>query len=276
MQENSREALVAGLRQRLSVETYPRLTVLAALIVSGGGAALFSALGLHAHLSSMPVRYFCAVVVGYALFLSCIRAWIAFERRRIVEPGGRTRFRGSGPGNGASIADFVPDLDMMPGRGAASRGAANLFAGGQSGGAGGGAEWAAIASDSAGTSESGSRLGDAAGGVVSHVSDALDSDELMWLAAALAAALGGLLAVFWIIYIAPVLLAEVALDAALVGTAYGRLRQQDLESWTTAVVRRTWIPATALAAMMTLAGWALQHVAPGAHSIGAVVRKVLG
>jgi hypothetical protein len=88
-------------------------------------------------------------------------------------------------------------------------------------------------------------------------------------------ALAGLLAVAFVVYWAPVLLAEVALDAALVGTAYGRLRREDRGYWATTALRQTWAAAAVLVAFMAMLGFALQQVAPEALSIGDVIRRVL-
>jgi hypothetical protein len=269
--------LVERLGRRLSAEQYPRLTILAALTVSGGCAATFSALGLHAGLLSMPLRYGLSVLVGYAVFLGCIRIWIGYERRKLDRRA--ASLRSDSPGSALDLVDLVPDVDLAPGR-VAARGAANLFGGGTSGGAGGGAEWAAVMppmpADAVPDTNSGSAVGAGAHHVVGSLGDMLDGDDVAWLLVAIGAALGGLLAICWIVYVAPVLLAEVALDAAVVSTAYRRLRGQDIESWMTAVFRRTWIPASVLAVMMTLAGYALHRVAPAAHSIGGVLRHLVG
>ena len=66
-----------------------------------------------------------------------------------------------------------------------------------------------------------------------------DLDELWWLAVAAVAAAAGLLAVGFVVYSAPVLLAEVELDAALVGAVYRKLRREDQGYWaTTALLAR--------------------------------------
>jgi hypothetical protein len=79
----------------------------------------------------------------------------------------------------------------------------------------------------------------------------------------------------YVIYIAPLLLAEVALDAALVSAAYRRLRKEDVGHWTGAVFRRTWVPAVILVTFMFVAGYAAQRIAPEARSIGGVIRALV-
>ncbi len=266
----TRDAIVAQLQRRLSAESYPRLTVLTALTVSGGVAFLVSAGGLRAGVNMMPVRYFLATFVGYLAFLGCIWAWIGYERRRLGTDG-QAGLTQSGSRGSIDFGDVIPDVDLVPGRGGGTGAPLNLFAGGRGGGGGGGAVWAGPTME---TTEPASSLSKGAGSAVEKVAGAIDLDDLKWILLALAAALGGLIAVCWVIYVAPLMLAEVALDAALVSTAYSRLKQKDRESWTSAVLRRTWLPALALVAMMTLMGWALQKAAPDAHSVGAVLRSV--
>ena len=103
----------------------------------------------------------------------------------------------------------------------------------------------------------------------------LDVDEAWFIVLAILCALGGLIAIAYVVYIAPVMLAEVALDAALVSTVYRRLRREDAEWWAISVLRRTWLPAAALTLFVAAGGFALQQVAPDARSIGGVVQELL-
>jgi hypothetical protein len=102
----------------------------------------------------------------------------------------------------------------------------------------------------------------------------IDLDDGIFIVIAILAALGGVACIAYVIYIAPLLLAEVALDAALVSAAYRRLRQEDAGHWTGAVLRRTWVPAAFLVIFMSGAGFAAQRIAPDARSIGDVVRTL--
>lgn len=121
-------------------------------------------------------------------------------------------------------------------------------------------------------SESSDGLLDAA----SHGFDwSFDLDDLWWLALIAVAAAAGLVAMAFVVYAAPVLLAEVALDAALVGTVYRRLRREERGYWATTALRRTWMSAAVLVAFMAVLGFALQQLAPDAVSIGDVIRRVL-
>lgn len=102
---------------------------------------------------------------------------------------------------------------------------------------------------------------------------ALDLDEGWWVVAALLLLVTSATVIAYVIYIAPLMLAEIALDAALVSTLYGRLRSQDRGHWAGALLRYTWKPAVLLIASMAVVGFAMQLVAPGADSIGDVVAR---
>ena len=99
----------------------------------------------------------------------------------------------------------------------------------------------------------------------------LDLDELWFVVLALACALGGLLTIGYIVSVAPLLLAEVALDAALFTAVYRRLHERDASHWAATTLRRTAIPAMVLVVFVGLAGFALERIAPDAQSIGGVV-----
>jgi hypothetical protein len=75
---------------------------------------------------------------------------------------------------------------------------------------------------------------------------------------------------------APVLLAEVALDAAIISVLYRRLRRDEQGYWLTTVLRRTWVPAAVLVVFAFLTGFALQQAAPQARSIGGVIQSIAG
>jgi hypothetical protein len=102
----------------------------------------------------------------------------------------------------------------------------------------------------------------------------LDLDDFAWLLVAVACALGGLFAIAYVVYIAPVLLAEVALDAALVSALYRRLRRDEAGNWLTTVLARTWAPAFVILVLASATGFALEKAAPDARSIGGVIRSL--
>jgi hypothetical protein len=74
------------------------------------------------------------------------------------------------------------------------------------------------------------------------------------------------------VYYAPLLLAEVALDAALVTGIYRRLRRQDTRHWLGSAIRHTWKPAAAVAVCLYVIGVVVQWAVPSARTIGGVLR----
>jgi hypothetical protein len=103
-----------------------------------------------------------------------------------------------------------------------------------------------------------------------------DLEGLFVILLVLLLALGGLFAIGYVVYAAPALLAEVMLDAAIVASVSKKLNPDESRWWAGGVVSRTVFPAAALVFCVSLAGYAFSLVAPDAHSIGGVVRELLG
>jgi hypothetical protein len=76
----------------------------------------------------------------------------------------------------------------------------------------------------------------------------------------------------FLVYAAPILFAEVILDAAIVGGLMRRLRGVEPQSWAVGAIRRTWLVAVGLAVVLAVLGWAMATVVPGARSLGDVLR----
>ena len=244
----SRADLVRRLSHELSESTSPRLHLLVIVSLAGLAAFLTSVLLLWSPaevFELMAPRYAVAVVAGYGVFLLLIRAWIALQRP--PGDGDLSWLDWVEPGDVTDLVEVLPDAT------------ARQFAGGRSGGGGASDQWASPRSMS----------------VESDSSWGFDLDDgVFWLIAAAACVVGGGLAIAYVLYTAPILLAEVALDAAIVSALYRRLRHDQRGYWLTTAVRRTWGPALILVAFAFVAGVALQYVAPSARSIGAVMQSV--
>lgn len=79
-------------------------------------------------------------------------------------------------------------------------------------------------------------------------------------------------AVFSLISLAPVLFAELLVDAALAGGLYRHVRRIDRERhWLKTAVARTGWRFAAVAAIAAVVGWGIAHALPGADSIGALL-----
>jgi hypothetical protein len=240
----TRANLVERLETRLRAESFPRLIMTAVVSIAGGVAFLCSAVTLWAGVDSMALRYGLAAVTGYLAFGAVLRAWIGWRRSWLDH-----------------VVDLpTPDVDLAVGDAASS--GASLFTGGRSGGGG------ASASFSSGPSAS------TKDGAWSKVIDA-DADERIWLVVlALVLAFSALVAVAFVVYSAPVLLTEVAIDAGVMSGVYRSVRRHDDGHWVGAVWRRTWLPALAVIVCVSVAGHLLQLAVPDANSIGDVIRAL--
>jgi hypothetical protein len=100
----------------------------------------------------------------------------------------------------------------------------------------------------------------------------LDEGIFLVVLAAVAAVILG--AAFYVIYLAPLLLAEVLVDGVLLVGFYKRLKGPEPEHWSLCAIRRTWIPAIIVAVTFFFAGVIFQSLAPDARSIGGVWKSV--
>jgi hypothetical protein len=246
-QQLTREDAIARVRAAIA-RGYPRAVVLFILALSGGVAFLFSAGTLRLGFEHMGVRYLLAALVGYAAFLLLIRAWITYRRgfdddgdSAVDVADAASNFAGDGShGNGLSTQEHPP---------------VEMFAGGRSGGGGAGATWGKSS-------------------VVESSALDFDADELWPVVLAVICTIGALFALVYVVWAAPLLLAEIALDAAVVGGLYRRLRREDARHWLDAALRRTWMPAAAISLTLMTVGFAAQWAVPTAQSIGDVVREL--
>jgi len=73
---------------------------------------------------------------------------------------------------------------------------------------------------------------------------------------------------------APLLIAEVFIDAFIVTVLYRRLRTAQKENWLGTALRRTWVPALLVALALSAGGWALEQMAPGSRSAGKALKEL--
>lgn len=101
----------------------------------------------------------------------------------------------------------------------------------------------------------------------------IDADLLGVVIVALIALAGLLFAAVSIVSIAPLLLAELAVDAALAAGLYRHVRNLDRQRhWLTTALARTLWRFAAVAVLAAAAGAAIQWLVPGADSIGDLFR----
>lgn len=215
--------------------------------LTGGFGLLSSFLLLHLGVDTMALRYPLALACAYGFFLFLIWLWLRTNAQDYLD---------------------APDLtDLLPGR---TSGFADISGGGGDfggGGASGSFDASAAPLDAPLEGSSGSSLG-----VVKDAAEAVtDADEFTIPLVVIALAVGIAVASLYIVYIAPVLFAEVLLDGALSYVLLRRLRKQDRRHWIASAFRRTLWPFIGTALFLMVVGAAMSAYAPGAHSLGQVM-----
>lgn len=249
----TRRDRIARARRRLLEETSPRLhmALIVAMTAIIGWVASFVLLRLG--LDSMAIRYPLATGVAYIGFLGLIWLWLR-----------------SNASDYTDVVDLSSDLLMQVPDAGHSGG---LFSQSVSGGggqfAGGGASggWdSAIADD---TTALDGVDGDSLGEALGSVSDA---DEMTIPLVVVFLLIGLAFASFYVIYVAPLLLAEVMVDGAIAYAFFRHMRGLDPHHWLSSAMRRSVVPFALTAAFLSVTGLAMAHYAPDAHSIGGVVK----
>jgi hypothetical protein len=241
-----RLAAVRKLSNHLQRFGWPRLEM--SLIVAATGVSGFfaSLLLLAMGVEQMWQRYPLAVGVAYVVFLLELWAWM--------------HLRGEYDG---------PDVDIYLDHNVAGNAHDTLLGhGGDFGGGGATGSFDAPEPTDA-IADSFSTVGD-----VADVGGAADGEgcAIVIVLLVVVALVGGLLlTAVYLVYGAPVLLAELLVDGALSYGLYRKLRQQDRGFWLVTAVRRTGKVFLLTAAFLSAAGAALAWHHPGAHSLGEVM-----
>ena len=231
----TRATAVHRMRERLLREGFPRIQMF--ILVSLTGLAGFGAsvAMLAAGVETMALRYMLAMGIAYIVFLLLLWIWL------------RT-----------SAADYI-DLAAQGDGGSAGADGGD-FAGGGGSFDGGGASANADFGDS--TVEA------AGGGPLDVIGQA---DEGAIPLAVILLALGIALSSLFVIWSAPVLFAEILVDALLAAGLYRRLRVMDPRHWMIAALKRTLVPFILTTLALGSAGWGMQAYAPHARSLGDVL-----
>jgi hypothetical protein len=218
-----------------------------ALIVSATGCAAFlsSFILLHVGTTSMAVRYPISIVVAYVVFLLLLRLWLRFQKPRPPK------------NDSIDVLDLPVDLivDLFD-----SASSSTVPTSGDFGGGGAGGSWHAGASTSHGSVSAGS----SGGGI------GVDPDfgEGCLVIIAVLAIVAGALATFYVVWIAPSLLAEILFDGFIAAGFYRQMKRLEKRHWSRAAIRRTIVPALLALLFFSIGGWVMQRAAPKARSIG--------
>jgi hypothetical protein len=214
--------------------------------LTGGFGLLASFTMLQFGVDSMALRYPLALAFAYLFFLFLIWLWLRTNAEDYLD---------------------VPDLGQLMPRPGSSDGLTGFQSGGGGDFGGGGASGAfdgpAVPMEETASSPLRS--------VGESVGAAADADELAIPLVAIALAVGVAVASLYVVYIAPVLFAEVLVDGALSYVLFRHLRGQDPRHWLSSAFRRTVVPFTATAVFLVAVGAAMAAYAPGAKSVGQVM-----
>jgi len=270
---------VERVRRLLLRRGLPRVQMSLMLAATGAAGFVASFVLLHLGVWRMWLRYPLAVLFAYAVFIVLLRIWLLLHGR---EPRGDFDLD-------LNAADAASDLarDVFSGTNSAPD---TFGGGGDFGGGGAGGSWsgglssglhtAAPGCDTGGaalTSGGGGGGGGGGGDWLSGLDFDVDSEGCVFFLLALALIVAGLCASLYVIYAAPLLLAEILVEGVLLSGLYRgmkRARRGGEGNWLGAAVRRTWLPVLLTLLTFAAAGYLLQRAAPRARSIGEAFRAV--
>lgn len=261
---DTRERRIEIVERQLMKHSSPRLQVSVIFAITGLAGFLTSFVMLQAGITTMWLRYAVAILLAYGVFLLLLRLWLWMQQR------------GTESQSDADLSDL--DIGSIGSGGGGNGGGGGSWSGGGGSFGGGGAtgNWgegvkiASLSSVEPAEAPSGS------GGSSFLDIFSADLDEGILIVIALVAILAGVIASFYIIYIAPGLLAEILVDGALLTGLYNRVKDVERRHWLGSAVRRTIVPVLIAAVCFTAAGYAMQLAVPEARSIGEVWRHFMG
>lgn len=228
------------MRQWLERRRHPRLAVGLIAVLTGAAALATSVLLLRAGVEAMVVRYPVAVMAAWLVCVILLWVWLRREHR----DGDVPDLSGSGPSSGG---------ETPGGYGGG---------GGRFGGGGASSDYAPATQETDGgaAAEVASGAVDLAGGAVGEGCGVVVVFGLVLAGVALAG--------WWLLSFAPVLAAELVVDASLAAVLYRRLRRDQGPWLLHAIVRRTRRPFVFVAlAGVAVGAWAAVQ-APQARTLG--------
>ncbi|MCF3471889.1 hypothetical protein GUL20_08390 [Stenotrophomonas maltophilia] len=241
----NRGSEVVRARRQLQQRGWPRLQM--ALIVALTGAAGFLASHLLrlAGTDAMWFRYPMAVVLAYGVFLLLMWIWIRWRWDNVLD--------GLSPDVGGGSSTPRGSAVESPWSGA----------GGRSGGGGASASWNEPASASS---------GDAGELPLAGLAEDEAGLPLLAILGIVALVATVLLASVWVVWSAPVLMAELLVDAAIAGGLYRRMQGMHEQGWWRVCVSHTVWPLIGLLLFFAVLGWLAQELVPGASHLLQVIQ----
>lgn len=245
-------------RQRVVRQYFVRFHMSLLLLATTSCGIIASKLLLLAGMTSVLVRYPLAVLAAYLVFVGLTRLWVAYVLLDVQGPG-QPR---SGSGFGL---DVVSNLDVPSwSSGSPGGGPAIQFGGGNSGGGGASDLWA-VADSGGGATPSG---GGGGGFSFPSLDLSIDLDDGIWILLLLAALV---LVIFgaggYLIYMAPEILPDIALNALLASCLTGAAKKAEAKGWLRSVFGATWLPLLLILAVTIGLAVAVHKTCPSAPKL---------
>ena len=244
----SRESEIARVRGELLRTGFPRLQMLVLVSATGSSGFLASVIMLHLGIDGMALRYTLAMGIAYIVFLGLLWIWLRWRADDFLDADPASAIDLS-----LDVAGAADDLAGFAGRGGAFDGA----------GASSNVEFAA--DTPAASASQASAIGDKLG-ALGEADDAAIPIAVIVLIGAI------VLSSLFVIYSAPLLFAEIIVDGVLSASLYRRLRGLEAQYWISTAIARTIWPFAVTAIVVGLCGWGMQNYAPGARTLGEVLR----
>ena len=261
----NRAKVIETITARLSM---PRLQISAILALTALSAFIVSAVLLRLGVTEMALRYPVAVIAGYVVFLLLLRVWIYLNTEETL---GTADLDGSGDLTLAAL-DAIDDI------GVGGSSASGTF--------GGGGDLPEPVRE---------RLGDAKAVVQCRsaffgrriflafqrfgLGRRAGASTLTLMKALLLVAVVLIIAfsaIIYVVWIAPILFAELLVDAAVVGSLYRPVKNIERSHWLLTALKKTGIPALVVLILFAIAGFIMQAAVPEAVTIGEFFNAVLG
>ncbi|MDR2959763.1 MAG: hypothetical protein LBV10_09475 [Stenotrophomonas sp.] len=241
----SRGSEVVRARRHLQQRGWPRLQMALIVALTGATGFLVSHLLRLAGVEAMLLRYPLAVLLAYGVFLLLMWAWIRWRWDNVLDALSSEVGGGTPSAHGSAAQSPWSDV------------------GGRSGGGGASASWNESAAQS--------------GVEVSEVPLAgLAEDEaglpLLAVLGIVAVGAAVVLVSAWVVWSAPLLMAELLVDAAIAGGLYRRMQGMQEQGWWRVCVTHTIWPLLGLLLFFAIVGWLAQQLVPGAASLLEVFR----
>ena len=238
----SRDTEAMRARRQLQHHGWPRLQMALIVVLTGAAGFLASHALRQAGMDAMLLRYPLAVLMAYGVFLLLMWLWIRWRWDAVADG------LGSGPGGGGS-----------------HQGSPWSGSGGHSGGGGASASWGEAATSSSTSAGSTSLL---------DVADGEAGLPLLAILGIIALVATVLLASVWVVWSAPVLMAELLVDAAIAGGLYKRMQGMQEQGWWRLCLSHTIWPLLGLLVFFAGLGWLAQELVPDAVSLMQVFKAL--